>query len=60
MSVRKVVKREFLGNLFPVKDKNFHKAHLTAYLKGWENFRHGFDNNGKANWFKVQKKEYYA
>jgi hypothetical protein len=39
--------RTFGGNLMgPYKDKeerNFEKAHLHAYLKGWEYFQHGFE-----------------
>lgn len=44
--------RKFNGNTD--KMSNFDKAHLKAYLKGYQNFRHGYDEKGNPLWFKVQ------
>ena len=46
--------RKFNGNTDKVS--NFDKAHLKAYLKGYENFRYGYDNDGNPVWYKVQGK----
>lgn len=44
--------RKFNGNT--VNMNNFDKKHLRAYLKGYQNFRHGYDNEGNPLWYKVQ------
>ena len=44
--------RRFNGNT--INGNNFDKAHLKAYLKGHQNFRHGYDNEGNPIWYKVQ------
>jgi hypothetical protein len=44
--------RRFNGNT--INGNNFDKAHLKAYLKGYQNFRYGYDNEGNPIWYKVQ------
>lgn len=48
--------RKFNGNT--INPTNFDKAHLKAYLKGYQNFRHGYDEKGNPLWYQVQGRLY--
>ena len=75
MKSNKVYKRVFLGeidvynvviegeeqsDIEQVKMKRrFHKAHLSAYLKGHERFHFGRDIENKWVWYDVMIKDWY-
>ena len=55
---KEITIRKFNGKIDNFADKlerRFQKAHLHAYLKGWELFRFGFNSEGKPNWYFVDQ-----
>jgi hypothetical protein len=52
---RKVFTGKLLGPFEDLFDRNFNKAALRAYLKGWDYFQFGRDNSGKPKMFFVPK-----